>query len=200
MDLPPDNAALQAHYSERLASLDREHSLVIARRLRHRIFLLLCLALVLFLGLRTTGQTSWLALVPLAAGLATLPAYLGLQSHLIRIQRLQVFHDINLARADGTRTQSGHTGDEFHSSSHLYDRAIAAQAVLRDLLRNHAIGALSTHDLALTPLASPENHGINVHMASPNPEDPLAFDFLLKPGVNPSSNALAIIRMMDIEA
>jgi hypothetical protein len=37
-------------------------------------------------------------------------------------------------------------------------------------------------------------------MASPDPEDPLAFDFLLKPGVNPSSNALAIIRMMNIEA
>jgi hypothetical protein len=122
MDLPPDNAALQAHYHERPASLDREHSLVIARRLRHRIFLLLCLALVLFLGLSKSGRTSWFALIPLVAGLTSLPAYLGLQSELIRIQRLRVFHDTNLARVDGTRTQSGHTGDEFQSPSHLYDR------------------------------------------------------------------------------
>ena len=122
MDLPPDNAALQAYYRQRLTSLDREHRLVIGRRLRHRIFLLVCFAFVLFLGLRTSGRTSWFALAPLVAALASLPAYLGLQSELVRIQRLQVFHDTNLARADGTRTQSGHSGDEFHSPSHLYDR------------------------------------------------------------------------------
>jgi hypothetical protein len=122
MDLLPDNAALQTYYRERLASLALERSLAIARRLRYRVFLLLCFALFLFLGLRTSGQTSWFALVPLAAALASLPAYLGLQSEFIRIQRLEVFHNTNIARADGTRTQSGHTGDEFHSPSHLYDR------------------------------------------------------------------------------
>ena len=89
--------------------------------------------------------------------------------------------------------------DELFSGTNSHDRAIAAEAVLRDLLLNRSIGALSTHDLALTALATPHNHGINVHMASPNPQDPLAFDFLLKPGVNPSSNALAIIRMMGID-
>jgi hypothetical protein len=35
-------------------------------------------------------------------------------------------------------------------------------------------------------------------MASPNPDDPLAFDYLLKPGVNRHTNALAIIRMMGL--
>jgi DNA mismatch repair ATPase MutS len=44
-----------------------------------------------------------------------------------------------------------------------------------------------------------ELHALNVHMASADPNDPLAFDYRLKPGVNPSSNALAIVRMMGIE-
>jgi DNA mismatch repair ATPase MutS len=71
--------------------------------------------------------------------------------------------------------------------------------VLTRLLANHAIGALSTHDLALTSLAKEENHGTNVHMASPDPADPLGFDYILKPGVNTHSNALAIIQLIGLD-
>ena len=90
--------------------------------------------------------------------------------------------------------------DEIFSGTNSADRRLAASAVLRALLAHGAIGALSTHDLALTDLANPENGGENVHMASPDPADPLAFDYRLKPGVNTSSNALAIIRMMGLDA
>jgi hypothetical protein len=88
--------------------------------------------------------------------------------------------------------------DEIFSGTNSLDRFAAAEAVLNRLLANGAIGALSTHDLALTSLASDESHGVNVHMGSPNPEDPLGFDYLLKPGVNQHTNALAIIRMMGL--
>ena len=88
--------------------------------------------------------------------------------------------------------------DEIFSGTNSMDRRTAASAVLTRLLSNGAIGALSTHDLALTSLANDEAHGINVHMASPNPEDPLAFDYILKPGINQHSNALAIIRMLGL--
>jgi hypothetical protein len=88
--------------------------------------------------------------------------------------------------------------DEIFSGTNSADRQTAAAAVLHRLLANQAIGALSTHDLALTDLATPANAGLNVHMASPNPEDPLAFDYKLKPGVNQTTNALAIIRMMGL--
>ena len=89
--------------------------------------------------------------------------------------------------------------DEIFSGTNSLDRRTAAEAVLTRLLANHAIGALSTHDLALTSLATSENAGVNVHMASPDPADPLAFDYVLKSGVNRSSNALAIIRLMGLE-
>lgn len=89
--------------------------------------------------------------------------------------------------------------DEIFSGTNSLDRHTAAEAVLSHLFANHAIGALSTHDLALTSLATSENHGINVHMASPDPSDPLAFDYLLKPGINQYSNALAIIRLIGLD-
>lgn len=88
--------------------------------------------------------------------------------------------------------------DEIFSGTNSLDRKTAAGAVLDSLLRHGAIGALSTHDLALTELATHVNGGVNVHMASPDVEDPLAFDYKLKAGVNTSSNALAIIRMMGL--
>ena len=90
--------------------------------------------------------------------------------------------------------------DEIFSGTNSADRRAAAGAVLRSLLEHGAIGALSTHDLALAELATEANGGVNVHMASPDAEDPLGFDYKLKPGVNTSSNALAIIRMMGLEA
>ena len=90
--------------------------------------------------------------------------------------------------------------DEIFSGTNSADRRTAAAAVLRTLLTHGGIGALSTHDLALTELATEANGGTNLHMASPDAEDPLAFDYRLKPGVNTSSNALAIVRMMGLEA
>jgi hypothetical protein len=88
--------------------------------------------------------------------------------------------------------------DEIFSGTNSEDRRAAAAAVLRNLLANGALGALSTHDLALTELATPTNCGLNVHMASPDPEDPLAFDYLLKPGINTASSARAILRLLNI--
>jgi len=89
--------------------------------------------------------------------------------------------------------------DEIFSGTNSEDRRAAAAAVLENLLANGAIGALSTHDLALTELATAANCGLNVHMASRDPEDPLAFDYLLKPGINTASSARAILRLLNID-
>ena len=71
--------------------------------------------------------------------------------------------------------------------------------MLRRLHARGAIGALSTHDLTLTEIAAdPRLQGSNVHMSSPDPEDPLAFDYLLKPGINTSSSARAILGLLEL--
>jgi hypothetical protein len=89
--------------------------------------------------------------------------------------------------------------DEIFSGTNSRDRRVAAEAVVRTLVERQAIGALSTHDLALCEIAdSEEFHGINVHMGSRDGGDPLDFDYRLKPGVTNEANALAIARMAGV--
>jgi hypothetical protein len=90
--------------------------------------------------------------------------------------------------------------DEILGGTNSKDRRIAAEALIRRFVAGDAVGALSTHDLALTEIgAAVELRGANVHMESENPDEPLAFDYRLKPGVSRQTNALSIVRMMGIE-
>ncbi len=84
--------------------------------------------------------------------------------------------------------------DEIFSGTNSRDRRIAAEAVVRTLVNQGAIGALSTHDLALTEIPG----AVNVHMGSRTTGDPMDFDYRLKPGVTTESNALAIARMAGV--
>ena len=91
--------------------------------------------------------------------------------------------------------------DEVFSGTNSLDRRVAAEAVLRGLLGAGAVGLLSTHDLALAELAEIAMlSGSNVHMASPDERDPLGFDYLLKAGVNRTTNGLAIVRLLGLGA
>lgn len=85
--------------------------------------------------------------------------------------------------------------DEIFSGTNSRDRLLAASAVVRTLVERRAIGAVSTHDIALAALA--EHAGINVHMASSG-ADPLDFDYRVKPGITPETNALAIARLAGV--
>jgi hypothetical protein len=84
--------------------------------------------------------------------------------------------------------------DEIFSGTNSRDRRIAAEAVVRTLVERGAIGALSTHDLALTEIAG----AVNVHMGSRTAGDPMDFDYRLKPGVTTETNALAIARLAGV--
>jgi hypothetical protein len=89
--------------------------------------------------------------------------------------------------------------DEILGGTNSRDRRIAAELVIRALVAGGAVGALSTHDLALTEIAGdPRLRGVNVHMQSEDSDQPLAFDYRVKPGVLSQTNALAIVRMMGI--
>jgi MutS domain V len=90
--------------------------------------------------------------------------------------------------------------DEILSGTNSLDRRRVAEHVVRELVREGAIGSLSTHDLALTEIAEiPELRGSNRHMASREESAPLDFDFLLKPGVYAGSSAVAIARLAGVE-
>jgi DNA mismatch repair ATPase MutS len=119
----------------------------------------------------------------------------GKSKFLAEVERLR---DL-LALARETPGESLFLIDEVFSGTNSLDRRVAAEAVLRGLLEAGAIGALSTHDLALAELAEiAALGGRNVHMASPDESDPLGFDYLLKAGVNRTTNGLAIVRLLGL--
>jgi len=91
--------------------------------------------------------------------------------------------------------------DEILSGTNSHDRRVAAEAVIRTLVTGGAIGALSTHDLALAEIADILGlRGVNVHMQGDDADQPLNFDYRVKPGISRQTNALAIVRMMGIDA
>ena len=89
--------------------------------------------------------------------------------------------------------------DEILGGTNSEDRRRAADSILHRLIAEGAIGALSTHDLALVPLADlPELHGRNCHMGSTDPADPLRFDFKLHPGSSHISSAPALLHLLGL--
>ncbi len=89
--------------------------------------------------------------------------------------------------------------DEILGGTNSKDRRVAAEAILRTLTQQGAIGAVSTHDLALTELASLSDlKAANAYMGSKDDSDPMNFDYRLKPGVMNQSSALAIARLAGV--
>jgi hypothetical protein len=89
--------------------------------------------------------------------------------------------------------------DEILSGTNSHDRRVACESIVRALIAKGAVGVLSTHDLSLTQIAEIAGlRGMNYHMESGNPEDPLKFDYRVKAGISSQSNALAILEMIGI--
>jgi DNA mismatch repair ATPase MutS len=88
--------------------------------------------------------------------------------------------------------------DEIFGGTNSRDRRVAAEAVVRTLVNQGAIGALSTHDLALSEIATSDLCGVNVHTGSRDGSDPMDFDYRLKPGMTNEANAVAIARMAGV--
>jgi DNA mismatch repair ATPase MutS len=90
--------------------------------------------------------------------------------------------------------------DEILHGTNSHDRRIGAEAVLRSLLHHGAMGLITTHDLTLTGIAdllSPR--AMNVHFEDHFENGTMSFDYLMRPGVVQSSNALALMRSVGIE-
>jgi DNA mismatch repair ATPase MutS len=71
--------------------------------------------------------------------------------------------------------------------------------VIRALMLRHAIGAISTHDLALTEIAMNGLPGRNVYFEDSGESGKLVFDYKLRSGILSRSNALNIAHMLGID-
>lgn len=89
--------------------------------------------------------------------------------------------------------------DELLAGTNSHDRRIGAEAVLRRLVEEGAIGVVTTHDLALTEIAdSLGTAAANAHFRDVLVGDRMRFDYALRPGVVDRGNALALMRLVGL--
>ena len=89
--------------------------------------------------------------------------------------------------------------DEIMSGTNSHDRRIATEWVVRALMLRGAIGVITTHDLALTEIATNGLPGRNVYFEDSGESGNLSFDYKLRQGVLSRSNALNIAHLLGID-
>jgi MutS domain V len=90
--------------------------------------------------------------------------------------------------------------DEILHGTNSRERIIGACAVVRDLLSVGALGAVSTHDLGITALEQELAGRVeNAHFEEQVQGDTMTFDYVLRPGIVQSSNALRLMRAVGID-
>ena len=90
--------------------------------------------------------------------------------------------------------------DEILHGTNSYDRRIGAEAIVRALLAERAIGLVTTHDLALTEFVEKLGSvAANMHFEDRLEDGRMAFDYRMRPGVVEHSNALALMRAVGLD-
>ena len=90
--------------------------------------------------------------------------------------------------------------DEVLQGTNSHDRRVGTEGVLRTLIRNSAIGMVTTHDLALTSLEEVFPDRIrNAHFQERFEDDSLSFDYCLRPGVVTTSNGLELMKSIGLD-
>ncbi|MBN1681365.1 MAG: hypothetical protein JW966_13875 [Anaerolineae bacterium] len=85
--------------------------------------------------------------------------------------------------------------DEIFRGTNNRERLIGSRSYVRTVVGRNGAGVLSTHDLELIQLADGISHITNYHFAETIVDDRMSFDYRLRPGPCPSTNALQIMRM-----
>lgn len=92
--------------------------------------------------------------------------------------------------------------DEILRGTNSSERQVAVRSVIRHLLRQGAIGAISTHDLQLAEIEELRAACIPVHFREtihPGGEGPaMTFDYRMRPGVATTVNALKLMELVGL--
>ena len=85
--------------------------------------------------------------------------------------------------------------DEIFKGTNNRERLLGSEAFIRELTKGHGLGLVTTHDLELARLEDELPGIINVHFQETVGEKELQFDYQLRPGPCPTTNALRIMAM-----
>jgi hypothetical protein len=126
----------------------------------------------------------------------------GVSFYMAELMRLKQVVDL----AARTQQQGGrrmlYLLDEILQGTNSKERHIAVERVLEHLLRHDAVGAVSTHDLELatSPLLRDACQCVHFRetLHGADAEQPMTFDYRLRPGVATTTNALKLLALVGL--
>jgi len=124
----------------------------------------------------------------------------GVSLFMAQLRRVKAIVDAARDAADNG-TVLVYLMDEMLAGTNTAERRIAATRVIRHLVELGAIGAVTTHDLALAGVAELQEAAIPVHFREtvhPGREQALSFDYRLREGVATSTNALRLMEIVGL--
>ena len=120
----------------------------------------------------------------------------GLSRFYAEITRLKQIYDLTTRELPGLFLM-----DELLSGTNSHDRRVGTESIVRGLVHRHAIGIVTTHDLALTDIAATlDGRAANFHFGDTFANGNLSFDYKLLPGIAESTNALELMRSIGLTA
>jgi len=92
--------------------------------------------------------------------------------------------------------------DEIFKGTNNRERLIGSRSYIETLTDKNGLGIVTTHDLELTNLADKIQEVKNCHFREEVVDGRMVFDYKMRPGPCPSTNALKIMQMegLPIEA
>lgn len=88
--------------------------------------------------------------------------------------------------------------DEIFRGTNNRERLIGGRAYVRALAGKRGVGLIATHDLELTRLAEEVPGVVNYHFRDRVEDNRMVFDYVLRPGPSPTTNALRIMRLQGL--
>jgi hypothetical protein len=85
--------------------------------------------------------------------------------------------------------------DEIFRGTNSRERRIGSRAYLRSLWQQNSVGLVATHDLELGKLADEISAVVNLHFREEVLDGRMVFDYRLRPGPCPTTNALQLMRL-----
>lgn len=85
--------------------------------------------------------------------------------------------------------------DEIFRGTNSRERLIGSRSYIRHLSKSNAVGLIATHDLDLIKLADEIEGVTNLHFREEVTDGRMVFDYRLRPGPCPTTNALTIMRL-----
>jgi hypothetical protein len=124
----------------------------------------------------------------------------GVSYFMAELQRLKMVVDtLRRAQEDGRRVPL-FLLDEILQGTNTAERRIAARAIILHLIEQGALGAVSTHDLTLAESPEMQRAAVPVYFTETfirGSDGPLMrFDYTLRPGIAPSTNALVLVHQV----